>query len=314
MTTEIQPLPTPPAPTDTPSEFNSKAFSLLGALPQFVTQANLLGGELTKAAQDAANDAEAARLSKEDAAGSAEAAGTHAGHASTSAGQAAGSAGSANTAKQAAEQARDAAQGYAASMGQAIAMAATFTTVPATFQAWCIVVTSPHLRFMVWNASQSKYVRAPWHQPCQVFFSYDNPASIPGALPVRGDASWNQADFPDVVARLGLSGVGTFTLIEARGEGVRVLDNGRGIDSGRVLRSAQADAFQGHRMLITPEGYTVRPLTTEPGSAGSAGGGLAGNYTQVTTGDPTSNGVHGTPRTAAETRMRNIAFPLWMTY
>ena len=119
MTTEIQALPTPPSPSDTPSDFNSKAFSLLGALPQFVAETNQLGGELMQAAEDAANDAEAARLSKESAAGSALAAGTHAGNAATSAGQAAGSAGSASSAQLAAESARDAAQGYAASINPA---------------------------------------------------------------------------------------------------------------------------------------------------------------------------------------------------
>jgi len=36
----INPLPTPPAPTDSPQDFNTKAFSLLGALPDFVTEAN----------------------------------------------------------------------------------------------------------------------------------------------------------------------------------------------------------------------------------------------------------------------------------
>jgi hypothetical protein len=36
----INPLPTPPAPTDSPQDFNTKAFDLLNALPDFVTEAN----------------------------------------------------------------------------------------------------------------------------------------------------------------------------------------------------------------------------------------------------------------------------------
>jgi hypothetical protein len=36
----ITPLPTPPAPTDSPQDFNTKAFDLLNALPDFVTEAN----------------------------------------------------------------------------------------------------------------------------------------------------------------------------------------------------------------------------------------------------------------------------------
>ena len=38
----ITALPTPPLPTDTPADFNTKAFALLGALPTFVTEANAL--------------------------------------------------------------------------------------------------------------------------------------------------------------------------------------------------------------------------------------------------------------------------------
>ena len=36
----ITPLPTPPAPTDSPQDFNTKAFDLLNALPDFVTETN----------------------------------------------------------------------------------------------------------------------------------------------------------------------------------------------------------------------------------------------------------------------------------
>lgn len=119
MTTVIQNLPTPPTPADTPAEFNSKAFSLLGALPGFVTQTNQLGGEMTSLGLEAGQDAEAARLHKEAAAGSAGSAAGSASAASTSAGQAAGAASAADTAKMAAESARDAAAGYAASIDPA---------------------------------------------------------------------------------------------------------------------------------------------------------------------------------------------------
>ncbi len=177
--------------------------------------------------------------------------------------------------------------------------------VPTVFIGAEISVTQPHLRKMVWSAAQSKYVRAPWHQPCQLFFSYDNPSSISGALPVRGDVTWQQADFPDVVERLGLTGSGTFTLAEARGEGVRVLDNGRGVDFGRGLRTAQLDAFQGHTFKIYGSGHTS--------SSGGASmlGQQGGPHTLL---GPSADGVNGAPRIASETRMRNVAFPLWMTF
>ena len=194
-------------------------------------------------------------------------------------------------------------------------MSLGFDAVPETNKGLFIVVKQPHMRMMMWNGSQ--YVRAPWHQPCELFFSYDDPASIPGALPVRADVSYQQSNYPDVVARLGLSGTGTFTLIEARGEFVRVLDNGRRIDVGRANRSAQSDQLQLHMHNLPTgwsgddpsvkwgipdqywerlvEGVNIGPSEMYPDEAASTfRDGAMGNF-------------------GGETRPRNVAFPLWMT-
>lgn len=112
-----------------------------------------------------------------------------------------------------------------------------------------ITVQTPHIRQMVWNGTV--YVRAPWHQPGMVLYSYDNPSSIPGYLPIRADLSYSQANYPDLVARLGLTGVGTFSLVELRGEFIRCLDNGRGVNAGRVLRSAEAGDNRAHAHPVT---------------------------------------------------------------
>ena len=169
------------------------------------------------------------------------------------------------------------------------------TSVPSQKIAPIICVTQPHLRVMVWNGSQ--YVRAPWHQPCQLFFSYYNPASIPGALPVRADVSYQQANYPDLVARLGLSGNGTFTLAEARGEFIRVLDNGCGVDPGRAFGSWQEDEIRSHQHG-TPYSQNVVSNTSN-GTVMMVGN----NKTAWTT-------WAGGP----ETRPRNVAYPLWITY
>ena len=186
--------------------------------------------------------------------------------------------------------------------------------VPAYKISPVIIVTQPHLRVMVWNGSQ--YVRAPWHQPCQLFFSYDNPASISGALPVRADVSYSQANYPDVVARLGLSGVGTFSLVEARGEFIRVLDNGLSIDPGRVLRSFQSEDIKSHRHLngFMDESYASGTSSHVYGESSDDLPGLAEGRANTDTGG-LSNGRQGyTSFTGGlETRPRNIAFPLWMT-
>ena len=199
-------------------------------------------------------------------------------------------------------------------------MSSGFDAVPATNKGLFIVVKQPHMRMMMWNGSQ--YVRAPWHQPCQMFFSYDNPASIPGALPVRGDVSYQQANYPDLVARLGLSGNGTFTLAEARGEFIRVLDNGRNVDVGRVLGGSQAQQIQAHKHISAigeaNKGAYSGPLFGNSATMNHRGtsGGLdfdnnlefTNDGTKYSGTSPNPDGVIG-----AETRPRNVAFPLWMT-
>lgn len=67
MSTIIQDLPTPPQPSDTPSQFNSKAFALLGSLPGFVDQTNALGAEVEQNAT-AAGQAKTAAASSQSAA------------------------------------------------------------------------------------------------------------------------------------------------------------------------------------------------------------------------------------------------------
>lgn len=190
-----------------------------------------------------------------------------------------------------------------------------YSSVPTSNKGLMIVVTQPHTRMMMWTGTQ--YVRAPWHQPCELFFSYDNPSSIPGALPVRADVSYQQAKYPDVVSRLGLSGVGTFTLIEARGEFLRVLDNGRGVDVSRAARSAQSDQLQLHTHYL-PTGAT--------GSDPSVKWGISDQYWERLASGVNSNPSAAYPAESAntfpngqagnfggETRPRNVAFPLWMT-
>ncbi len=90
----ITPLPSPPQPTDTTAQFNSKAFAWVAALGTFVTEANA-----TEAAVDA--DAATATTKASEASASASAAATSATNAATSAT-------AANNAKNAAESARDA--------------------------------------------------------------------------------------------------------------------------------------------------------------------------------------------------------------
>ena len=72
------------------------------------------------------------------------------------------------------------------------------------------------------------------------------------------------------------------------------------MDAERVLGSHQDDAFQGHRHATL--------VTVRTNSGGSQGGtSLTDGTSTAAVGDPTVSGSFGTPRTAAETRPRNIA-------
>lgn len=88
---------------------------------------------------------------------------------------------------------------------------------------------------------------------------------------------------------------------DLRGEFVRGLDDSRGVDSSRTMGSAQLDAMQGHQhSAFNVSGGAV------------AGGGAIG--TPGNSGNPITDGVNGTPRTAAETRPRNIALMAYIRY
>ncbi len=99
-------------------------------------------------------------------------------------------------------------------------------------------------------------------------------------------------------------GISTFNIPDLRGEFIRGYDHGRGLDSGRTLGSEQLDAFQGHDFNIwlnsTNESFSGLTNGTQRLSQGAA----FGNSSRLTV---TKDGTNGTPRTASETRPRNVA-------
>ena len=91
-------------------------------------------------------------------------------------------------------------------------------------------------------------------------------------------------------------GVNTFNLPDLRGEFIRGLDDGRGVDSGRVIGSAQGDQNKAHGHSITDTGM----FFLRSGSGGQ-GVGLGTSYTGLN-GYPTLS-VEG----GSEARPRNVA-------
>ena len=130
-------------------------------------------------------------------------------------------------------------------------------------------------------------------------------------------AAISRTTYSDLFTSIGTTfGVGdgstTFNVPDLRGEFLRGWDDSRGIDSGRAFGSAQTDAMQGHRHNTTLDGnYFKNDGILGPGSNGWSDQPSGG---QTKTGDPTTDGSNGTPRTAAETRPRNIALLACIKY
>lgn len=88
-------------------------------------------------------------------------------------------------------------------------------------------------------------------------------------------------------------GTTTFNIPDLRGEFIRGLDNGRGIDTGRIIGSAQAGSIQSHSHSSDGSGFIVSD------SAGSSSLGTGGSAVKVSA----FTGLYG----GSETRPRNIA-------
>jgi len=89
----------------------------------------------------------------------------------------------------------------------------------------------------------------------------------------------------------------TFSLPDLRGEFARGWDDGRGVDSGRGIGTAQAEAVQDHSHTFSGYGG---------GGGANIAAGSASGYGTVSTGATTGNGP--------ETRPRNIALLACIKY
>ena len=119
-----------------------------------------------------------------------------------------------------------------------------------------------------------------------------------GWLECSGQAI-SRTSYADLFAAIGTTygagnGSTTFNLPNLRGEFIRGLDNGRGVDAGRTIGSSQADMVGPHNHTLN-NGDLVR-RNVGPYNTASGGAGYADIF------DITVNNNSGT-----ETRPRNIA-------
>lgn len=134
-----------------------------------------------------------------------------------------------------------------------------------------------------------------------VWVGYDSAGLDPATMVLANGGLANRVTDARLFAKFGTTfGVGdgatTFGLPEVRGEFFRALDIGRGIDVDRVLGSAQADDFKSHTHSVAP------PAATDDTASGQTSTGTGG----VETINPYNTGSAG----GAETRPRNVAFPV----
>lgn len=133
--------------------------------------------------------------------------------------------------------------------------------------------------------------------------------TAPAGWLVANGSTFSSATYPDLATYLGST-----TLPDLRGEFIRGLDNGRGIDTGRTNMSLQLDAAQGWNYgsatalgkilsAVVEDGIAAAPTASTGTARVNVGGGNAA-LARV------SDGTNGTPRIAAETRPRNVAMVL----
>lgn len=133
-----------------------------------------------------------------------------------------------------------------------------------------------------------------------------NPSLVPaGAIMAfyrnTPPTGWLECNGQSAAAYPNLVALGIVNTPDLRGEFIRGWDNGKGTDPGRALGSSQTDAFQGHAHSLSDVfGY---PNNSQGGRAD-----VTQSTLNIKTGSPVSDNVNGTPRTASETRPRNIAF------
>ncbi|SBV94132.1 hypothetical protein KL86APRO_10473 [uncultured Alphaproteobacteria bacterium] len=147
--------------------------------------------------------------------------------------------------------------------------------------------------------------------PGDIFWT-SSAAPPSGSLKANG-AAVSRTEYAALFAAIGVTyGAGdeisTFNLPDLRGEFVRGWDDGRDIDAGRALGSAQLDAFQGHWHYSSTGNNTI--------NGGHYHVGRTLNSSEITDNvrGAVSDGENGTPRTAAETRPRNVALLACIQY
>ena len=142
--------------------------------------------------------------------------------------------------------------------------------------------------------------------------------SAPSGYLKANGAAVSRSTYSSLFSSIGTTfGIGdgstTFNLPDLRGQFVRSWVDDGTIDSGRTFGSTQTDAMQGHYHQLYNAGYNMN---------GGGGGGQSNSNASLNTNAATGNdirqaitdGTHGTPRIASETRPTNLALLACIKY
>jgi len=146
-------------------------------------------------------------------------------------------------------------------------------------------------------------------------YAANAPIALPSGYLECDGSTVSQGTYANLFAVIGSTyniggeGPSDFRLPDLRGYFIRGFGTNSDGTASAAFGTKQADAFQGHRHPTTqPTSYNINaggPITLTSYSIAQGGG---GNFPLLITGDANiSDGVNGTPRTASETRPRNIA-------
>lgn len=144
-----------------------------------------------------------------------------------------------------------------------------------------------------------------WEELIGTVLPYVGSAAPNGWLLCSGQAI-SRTTYANLYGVIGTSfgagdGSTTFNLPDLRGEFMRGLDNGRGVDAGRTLGSFQADSFASHSHVLGAGANDLQTSgTPNANDVGRTEGGASGYSTLATGG--------------TETRPRNVAMNFIIRY
>jgi microcystin-dependent protein len=147
--------------------------------------------------------------------------------------------------------------------------------------------------------------------PATVIWQASQDMPIGGYLYCNGQAV-SRDEYRQLFRKIGTAyGVGdgstTFNLPDMRGYFMRGFDDGRGIDSGRVFGSTQADDIKNHNHLCTG-------IQATGATAGNNTFALVDNSTGTPGSDSTQSYGNNLNLSTTETRPKNIALKAWIKY